>query len=103
MTPRVGHQTFPDAKSRSAARELRTRRARSATTMASSFLCAAVEIVVDDDVVEERIVLDLGSRVREASLHRLFVVAGARAEATLELGHRRRKNEDRRPRREPWP
>ena len=63
--------------------------------MASSLLVRLLEIVVDDDVVEERVVLDLGSRVREASLHRLLVVAGARAQAPLELGHRRRQNEDR--------
>src|SRR5258708_2773229 len=59
------------------------------------FVERALEILVEDHVVEERVVLDFSPRNREAPLHGLLRLAGAAPEPALELLHRRRQNERR--------
>ena len=75
---------------------MRSSRARSAMTMLRSRSTAAVELVVDDDVVVLGERGDLGPRDLQPPLHRGLAVLAAAAQPLLEHLERRRHHEDRR-------
>src|SRR5512132_1432031 len=61
---------------------------------AAELLVGPVDLVVDDHVVEDPVLLDLALGVVQAPARGLLVLRPAAAEATLELGERRREDED---------